>query len=85
MKAYYFRFVDGKKPTGHVGLVCGQDMADIFYEIDRYGNPYDTQLRPITLGSFCILAKDSTAFEASEEFYSRGEKWFNFPRDFSPY
>lgn len=88
METYYFRFLDGdRQPTGYVGLVTGQDMADVFHQIDQYGDPYSVQLRPAIEGSFCIKIEEGTEFEAGEDMHEalESEGWFDFPRDFSPY
>lgn len=49
MKAYYFRLMDGNdEPTGFIGIVLAKNMADLFWAVDEFCDPYLCQIMPVT-------------------------------------
>ena len=84
MKAYYFRLMDGKEYTGYSGMVVGQNMIDIFWQIDEYCNPHYCQIREASFGGYCRKDnKNNEDFETSEYEFSdyhplhdESEQWY---------
>lgn len=59
MIAFWFKF----KESNDFGLVVGEDLADIFWEIDAHGNPYNAQIKPANLGGSIYVNDDSAEDE----------------------
>ncbi|MFZ2736660.1 MAG: hypothetical protein WBI20_15025 [Burkholderiaceae bacterium] len=86
MIAYHFRFVDDDgEPTGYMGTAFTKTKDSLFWEIDRYGDPHRSEIKPATCGSFCCKVGeqddrtgdwgDDTEYEISEStpiFYTDG-------------
>ena len=70
MKVVWFRFVNEKgEPTGHMGMAAARNMAELFCEIDRYGDPNSVEVVQVSRGSFCVESVDDEfdSLEVSEE------------------
>lgn len=51
MLAYWFKWT----ATGSLGLAIGDDLHEIFWQIDSHGDPNDAKVKPATeSASFCI-------------------------------
>lgn len=89
MKAIAFRFTDGEKPTGWIGLAVGIDWLDLFWTIDEFGDPFCCEYRPIKAGAavcWLELKIDPEHFKrssllSSEQIPSMDDKdgWKPFP------
>jgi len=70
MIAYNFRQMDDGKPTGYIGMVCGQNKRDLFWLIDEYLDPYSVQIKTAHRGGHCrffdIDDLESSKHETSE-------------------
>lgn len=54
MIAYYFRFInDKKRPTGWIGCAVARDKVELFWEIDRHGDPYRCVIQRARSFSWC--------------------------------
>ena len=54
MIAYYFRVIDeNEQPTGWVGFAAAANMVDLFWEIDKYGNPHLAEVQKAQSFSWC--------------------------------
>ena len=59
MIAYYFRFVsEERKPMGYIGFAIAENMKELFWEIDLYGDPYQVEIKKIYNDSFCVKYKE---------------------------
>lgn len=58
MIACHFRFVNDKGPTGFYGIAFANTKRDLFWEIDRYGDPYSVEIKRACHGSFCCRAEN---------------------------
>jgi len=54
MRHVWFRFLEDGKPTGEVGFAMARTKADLFWEIDRYGNPRSVEIYDVDSMSFCL-------------------------------
>lgn len=90
MKAYYFRLMDDNdQPTNFVGIAVAKNMADLFWAIDEFGDPYRCQIMPVTASTgVCMYTKvtrhggavddvERSDIEVSENFPypDEGKKW----------
>ena len=54
MIAYYFRFInDDKRPTNWIGCAVAPNRLELFWEIDRYGDPYRCEIQRAHSFSWC--------------------------------
>lgn len=58
MKAVWFRFLDEStgKPTKFIGLAVAANMLELFWQIDQYGDPSMSEIKPVEAAgaSFCV-------------------------------
>ena len=73
MKAVYFRFInDESKPTGWIGLAVAKDTIDLFWVIDRFGNPHYVEILPIREGGMCVHFEDIDDCDICDDIDSTG-------------
>jgi hypothetical protein len=55
MKAVYFRFMtsDGDS-SGWVGLAVAKNTIELFWVIDRFGDPHGCEIMPIENAGMCV-------------------------------
>ena len=52
MKAYHFKFDDGKSDSHYQGIVVSEDLYDLFWLMDEFGDPYSAKF--ITAGKYSV-------------------------------
>ncbi|CAB4126094.1 hypothetical protein UFOVP73_19 [uncultured Caudovirales phage] len=57
MKAIAFRFTEGPTKKGFIGVAFGQNLEDLFWTIDEFGDPGLCEYKPVFEGGACWLEK----------------------------
>lgn len=58
MKTIAFRFVDVQGPTDWVGIASAKDWTGLFWVIDEFGNPYETEYQDLPMGGAVCWRED---------------------------
>jgi hypothetical protein len=58
MPAYYFRAIDDDNlPTGFIGLACANSLAELFWCIDEFCDPYRIEVCSTRAAAICFNSK----------------------------
>lgn len=69
MIACYFRFInDDGVPVGYYGIAIARTKRDLFWEIDKYGDPYCVEILTVPSMSFCLYAENAESENEDPEF-----------------
>lgn len=58
MSIYYVRVIENRKPNGWVGVVCAETLGGLFWEIDRYVDPYTVEIKKMYAASMFAKVDD---------------------------
>lgn len=82
MTAYHFRFLnEAGQPTGWIGMAVAPSLGELYWQIDRHGDPNSCQVKTVMRSSFCaLLADDSTLSETEFDDSDQEETKWRDPR-----